>query len=274
MAVIFLTAAALLMLRPLFGGLSHVSGLIIASDAQITLSAIFRPSALALTIGVTIFWLAITCIAGRIYCSTVCPIGTLQALVIKLRRRVDKGMRPYRFEPAKKVRYNLLWIYLATLVVAQPTFAFIIEPWNIWRNMFSIGIPEDLALSWPTIGASLIVGIIFGVISLIAIPLLAWRDGRLFCNAVCPVGTVLGWAGQLGRVQIAIDPDRCISCLKCEDICQSKCIKVVSRYVDNSRCVRCLDCIAVCPTDSKAIGFTTTRTRPAAPLLNKVAGSR
>lgn len=259
------------MLRPAIPRLAAIPGLDVAQNSQIILSALFRPSALALTLGVSLFWLIITLLAGRIYCSTVCPIGSIQALTIKLRRKTGKKMLPYRFETQKKVRFNLLWIYLATIVIGQFTFAFIIEPWNIWRNIFSVGIPEDVGASWLSIGASSLVGMIFGIISLVAIPLAAWREGRAFCNVVCPVGTALGWVGSFSPVQIAIDPDRCISCMKCEDVCQSKCIKVISRLVDNSRCVRCLDCIGVCPAEPKAIGFSASRKRPAAPLLKKVS---
>lgn len=262
------------MLWPLLGLNDAPGWLRLTAEVQFSPSSLFGRKALALTLGVTLFWLTVSLFAGRIYCSTVCPVGTLQDLVIRLRRKVDSKMLPYRFEPAKKVRFNLLWIYLATLALAQLSFAFIIEPWSIWRNIFSLAVPADVAPTWLSIGASAIAGMVFGAISLAALPLLAWKQARAFCTVVCPLGTLMGWAGSFYRTRIAIDPDKCTSCMRCEDICQSKCIKVISRHVDNSLCVRCLDCIEVCPETEKAISFISSRQRPAAPLLKRASLSK
>lgn len=35
------------------------------------------PSAITVSIGAVLFWLVISFVYGRLYCSTVCPVGTL-----------------------------------------------------------------------------------------------------------------------------------------------------------------------------------------------------
>lgn len=45
------------------------------------------PSAIQTCLGTTIFWLVATLLFGRIYCAVICPIGALQDLTIRLRKK-------------------------------------------------------------------------------------------------------------------------------------------------------------------------------------------
>lgn len=225
------------------------------------------PSALSATIGVTVFWLLITFIFGRIYCSTVCPVGSLQDGALYLRRRIPKFNRPFRYSHPKRWRYDLLLAYLLCLLLGVSVVCFILEPWNIMRNIFSAVNPSAVEQTWATLAFGAAGGMLAGAVSLLALLLLGFFRGREFCNTICPIGTALGVVGERALWHIEIDPDKCTGCLKCEDRCPSQCIKVVSRYVDNSRCVRCFDCIDLCKED--AIRFQFNRNRPATPLLRK-----
>lgn len=258
--------AALLALFPLW---SHGSNAMLKAvgTAQILPSALFLRSSISVTAGVTLFWLLFSFLFGRIYCSTLCPIGSLCDAVAWIRRKTTRKERCYRFAEPKNVRFSILWIYLATLLLGQLAFPFLVEPWNIWRNIFATANPQTVGATWVALGVPAAVGMVSGALSLIFIAILSWRTGRGFCTGVCPIGTALGMVSAFSPTQIAIDPDRCVSCMKCEEVCPSQCVKVVSRYVDNSRCVRCLDCLDVCP--AKAIGFTSNRNRPSSPLFIK-----
>lgn len=184
--------------------------------------------------------------------------------VVWLRNRT-KFRTEYSYKKPQGVRISLLVIYIATLALGQLVFAFIIEPWNIWTNIGSIADRNLLAGTWVEIGIPSLIGLGFGVLSLLGLILMAWFGGRSFCTAICPVGTALGVAANYAPVQLTIDPDRCSSCMKCERTCQASCIKVSERLIDNSRCIRCLDCAAVCP--DRAINFTSSRMRPSSPLF-------
>lgn len=226
------------------------------------------PSAIASTIGATAFWLIVSFLFGRIYCATVCPVGTLQDLAIWLRRAFCRTRRPFRFEAPYRARYDILIVYLICLLLGIMGVCFVIEPWNIMRNITSLIRPANLADTWATLSFGASVGMVAGAVSLIALLVWAWAEGRAFCTKVCPIGTALGCMQHQNMMHIEIDPDKCISCMKCEDLCPSKCIKIVSRYVDNSRCVRCFDCTHVCPTD--AIRYQKNRNRRfSTPLLRR-----
>ncbi|MDE5793662.1 MAG: 4Fe-4S binding protein [Muribaculaceae bacterium] len=225
---------------------------IISERAQII------PSAIQASLGATVVWIIATILFGRIYCATVCPVGTLQDVVIWTRRKTDPK-HAFRFEEGGKVRYVVLAAYLGSLVLGIFAVAYVIEPWNIMRNAASAVRPNDTLLTWGAIGISVGIGAAIGLVALVAILIWAWKSGKAFCTAVCPIGTALGCLHSQSLMHIAIDPDKCISCMKCEDVCASRCINVEHRLVDNSRCTRCFDCTDVCPND--AIRFQLNRGR-------------
>lgn len=225
---------------------------LVAEQAQII------PSAIQSCLGVTVAWIIATLLFGRIYCATVCPVGTLQDIVIWTRRKVDPKFT-FSFEKRRMFWLVILLAYLASLVLGIWAVAYAIEPWNIMRNAASAVRPGDVETTWEAIGISVGVGFAAGVGMLVAILFCAWKWGRVFCTSICPIGSALGCLHSQSLMHIAIDPDRCISCMKCEDVCASKCIKVSERLVDNSRCTRCFDCTAVCPND--AIRFQLNRNR-------------
>lgn len=226
-------------------------------------------SAASLTLGVTIVWLLITFLSGRVYCASVCPIGVFSDIFIWLRRRIHRLDKPFSYRSRSKWGIHFLWIYAVCVLAGVMAVPFVIEPWDMMRNMASVINPKAIDPTWPTIGLGILTGMVTGVISAAILVMMALRRGREFCTDICPIGTMLGYVQEHGISQIEIDPDKCISCGHCEDICRSQCVKVVSRYVDASRCVRCFDCVAECPNGAIRYQFNRNR-RPASPLMRKV----
>lgn len=257
LSVVFLvTSVAFLVFEHYVGPLARVS-----EKLQII------PSILATTMGVTIVWIVISMFLGRIYCSTVCPIGTLQDVVLKFRRKIPHFNHPFSYQPRRQVRYHILLIYLVCLGVGVVAVPYWIEPWNIMRNISSVFNPNAVETTWITLGIGAGAGMAAGIVSAILLIICALFTGRGFCTVVCPIGTALGALDGITLYHIEIDPDKCINCMKCEEVCKSQCVKVAGRVVDNSRCVRCFDCLNVCPND--AIRFQSGRNRRATPLFRK-----
>lgn len=224
------------------------------------------PLYLAETAGVTIVWLLISLVWGRIYCSTVCPIGTLQDLMLRLRRRIPRLDKPFRYRRARKMRHHILLIYIICVCASVAIFPLVIEPWFMTGNICTLFGSHVMTSVWSRYGFSAIWGILSGTLSLIVLLPWALLRGREFCNTICPLGTAMGYMSRYSAFQIMFDPDKCISCMKCEDNCRSNCIKVISRYVDNQRCVRCMECVAKCPAD--AIRYSQQQHRPLSPLFS------
>lgn len=275
LAVLFLAASV----AWLFIGTGVTPIASLARKAQII------PSALAMTMGATGFWLVATFVFGRLYCSTVCPVGTLQDSATWLRRKLARfpvlarlrmpGSRrrvlaPYRYRQKGRWRWLVLLAYAVCLVLGIYWLATTVEPWSMMRSASRATNPyvNPAKLIFPTDAA---LGAVFGCVVLCLVWLTALWRGRRFCTEVCPIGTALGAVSRYSLYHIEIDPDRCTNCMRCEEVCKTEGIKVVGRYVDNERCVRCFDCLKVCADD--AINFQRNRNQRVNPLMRKTTGN-
>lgn len=231
------------------------------------------PSAIATCIGATLFWLAATLIFGRVYCSSVCPIGTILdgAIFIRKNIRNRRGLSAFRYKHPYKRRYDIAVIYAICLLVGLVAVPLLLEPWQIFRSIVSVVHPSALSADWIRLGVGSGIGIAAGAVSLILLMAAGFFYGRDFCNFVCPLGAAYALLDSRTIYHIEINPDACVGCLKCESICPSSCIKVVSRYVDNARCIKCFDCLSVCADD--AIHYQANRNRPRTPMMRKVSGA-
>lgn len=228
------------------------------------------PSTIALSLGALLFWLCATFFMGRIYCSTVCPIGTFSDIFMRLRRELGrlfpKKLRlQFRWKDANRWRYHIMAVYFICLVIGIMAIPFLLEPWNIVRNVVSVSYPEILDSTWLLLGVHMFLGVgLTGFITLGVVAVWSFIAGRDYCNVICPIGQAMGLLDRFALLHIEFDPDRCISCMRCEEVCRTSCIKVTQRLVDNSRCVKCLDCVCHCP--AQAIRLQANRNRAATPM--------
>lgn len=252
--------------------------------AVISVKTQIIPSALTVTIGATAFWLVATFVFGRLYCSSVCPVGTLQDMAIWLRRfvRTRAGkprtifgfkVSPFRYRHGSKRRWTILILYVASLIVGILRLEWLLQPWTLLQSAAGLVRPGAVAdtwgaqTAWGLLGHGVMTGCVVSAIFLAVLLFMALLDGRWFCNEICPIGTGLGFVGEYSLYHIEIDPDKCINCMKCEEVCPSHCVKVVSRYVDDARCVRCFNCLKVCPND--AVRYQINRNRRQTPLMQR-----
>lgn len=249
--------------------------------AQVSIRSQILPTALLMTLGATIIWLVATFVFGRIYCSTVCPIGTWQDTGLRVRRLVNKRrsrngepapFAPFSYRHRWKYRHVALIGYIVCLILSLLPIAALVEPWRIMQSASMAVNPESIEPKLLLSVGNVALGATIGIISLIAIWVWGLFHGRRFCTHICPIGMVLEGLADKAVYHIEIDPDKCTNCMRCEDVCRSESIKVVSRYVDNGRCVKCFDCLKVCEDD--AIRYQRNRNRRATPLLRRMKTSR
>ena len=269
LAVLFLAAAVVY----LFVGSGVTPLAAVAKRVQIV------PSMLVMTLGATGFWLVATFVCGRIYCSSVCPVGALQDSATWLRRKLSaipvfarlrwpKGGRhifgAYRYRHVGKMRWLFLLAYTVCLLLGIYWLATVVEPWNMMRSAARATNPY-INPSLLIFASDAALGGAFGCLSLFIVRLIALLGGRRFCTDVCPIGTALGIVARYSIYQIEIDPDRCTNCMRCEEVCKTEGIKVAGRFVDNERCVRCFNCLKVCADD--AINLQRNRNQRVNPLM-------
>lgn len=213
-----------------------------------------------------IFWLAATFIYGRIYCSTVCPLGTVMDCTGALWRISQKRRKSFRWHaPSRGVRMSFLILALALILVGGAVLPTLLDPFSAYAVMVDqlLGVPlqgllgRKIAFSMSSMGLAAVYSLI--------ILLFTRRRGRLLCNTGCPVGSLLGLISSHSVFHVEINPEKCINCGECERVCKAECINLTDFTVDDSRCLICFDCMDVCPND--AINYRTGRHRLRMPLM-------
>lgn len=224
----------------------------------------FLPAVLAANFGVVIVLLLLTLIFGRVYCSVICPLGIFQDGISSLSgRRKGKSAR-FRWSGEKKLlRYGTLAIFFIALVCGVNVVVALLAPYSAygrivqnilgpvweWGNnlgAFIAGKSGSVAFAHKEVWLRSLPTFIIAVATLVAVFILAWRNGRTYCNTICPVGTVLSFFSRFSIFRPVIDSSKCRNCHLCEHKCKASCINLESHTVDYSRCVDCFDCIDSC----------------------------
>lgn len=249
----------------------------------------FLPAAMAFSLGTFIVWLIVTLCFGRIYCSVACPLGIFQDICARIPRmgKFMNGKRAYHFLPERRKLRNIsLFVVVVSIFLGISVVTSLIDPYSIYGRFcldilrplwgWCLNLYSSVAGNPPVkIAIASTLGIVVAFLSMAIIAVLAFRNGRTFCNTVCPVGTTLSYVSRYSVFRIDINTDKCIQCRKCEHVCKSSCIDLADHVVDMSRCVVCFDCLSVCPND--AIHYTYTRHQLSIPLMqrtrNPLAGS-
>jgi ferredoxin len=231
--------------------------------------------------------LLLTLLFGRVYCSTICPLGTLQDIISrvagKVRRRRHRVLPPYLL-----LRYGLLALTAASMMSGAMAMVSLLDPFSSFGRVLAglirpavIGLNNGSSLILESLGIFALYPLQvrgIGWLSLAAPVLLlglvgwlAWTRGRLYCNTACPVGTFLGLLSLRSRYRVAINAGDCTGCGRCERVCKAGCIDAGEKTVDMSRCVGCFNCFAGCPTAGMVY---TTQRAPGVPAAETHRGKR
>jgi polyferredoxin len=174
--------------------------------------------------------LAAALVAGRVFCSGVCPLGAIQDLVL---------LRPWHTPRAVDrwgghVRY--LYLAIAVWFAVQPPLArdFIICRFDPFVGFFRLtGAAWMLAL-----GATLL--------------LVGTVVGRPYCRFLCPYGGLLALVSRFAWKPVRITPDEELDCGLCVEACPFGAIH--NMRADCAECLACARCFAHCPRQQLAWG--------------------
>lgn len=211
----------------------------------------------------------ITVLWGRIYCSSVCPLGVFQDIMLYLKRKITKKkFRRQQFQftkPLTKIRFLFFILAFALLPFSILIGINLLDPYSNFGRIFSnifrpilIGINNSAVFVlekfnyysiFPVEFKGLdIFSFLFAFSILSLVLYLTLTRERLYCNSVCPVGTLLGYISKLSIFKIKINESACKDCGICEKVCKANCIDLESKFVDETRCVSCFNCLQVCPS--------------------------
>ncbi len=133
-------------------------------------------------------------LAGREYCSGVCPFGALQDAV------VIQPLRLPRWLTATLGLLPVVYLSLAVLFAACGA-GFVVCRFDPFISFFRLGGSATML----ALGASLLV--------------LGTVVARPYCRFLCPFGLILGWLSRLSWRHATIAPRTCVQCRLCEEAC-------------------------------------------------------
>lgn len=224
--------------------------------------------------------IGMTLLFGRIYCAILCPLGIFQDLFISLSKRRPREL--FRSPKARRrsrhlaqrltpIWYTLLGLTAFCLIAGTAVWVNLLDPFSIFGRFFTqLAIPIGEAINnllagfferfeiyrftpivhrpilWPMFW------VVYGWLILVTI--LSFYHGRLYCNAVCPVGALFGLISRISFFRFSVNSDNCTRCKKCQHTCRSNCIDVKGKHdeitIDPMRCVTCFDCMEICPENA------------------------
>lgn len=263
------------------GGLQALVTFLTRGSLPCSMSSLQILMGIALAAGVILF--------GKLFCAYLCPIGTVEDLLNKLRTALGfkgieikaKSLADYLL---RAVKYLLLfWIFYSTATSSE-LFCKNLDPYyaaatgfkgeiTLWMSIVSLclvlllgffikrfwcryicplGALSNSLKFWLPL---LLMGLLFCVLSLFGLNV-KWP---WFLGAFCLVGYIMEVfvrEAKLQPVAVIVDQDRCSrSCMSCQKACPYH-IDVPSygERMTAVDCMLCGECVAACPVKSLRIG--------------------
>ena len=224
----------------------------------------FLPAVLALNVGVILLWVVLTLVFGRVYCSVICPLGVFQDVVSWFSGRRKKKKYRFSYSPAVSwLRYGVLGVFIIAMIAGIGSVVALLAPYssygrivsNLFAPVYQWGNnvlayfaerSDSYAFYETSVWLKSLPTFIIAAVTFVVLVVLAWRNGRTYCNTICPVGTALGFFSRYSLFRPEIDAEKCTNCSLCSRKCKAACINYKDHRIDYSRCVTCMDCIDSC----------------------------
>ena len=185
---------AALMLASLTAAFFGVRACAVAAKVQLV------PAVLALNMAALAVLLVLVALWGRLYCEIVCPLGIVHDIARWISRK--KVRRVCSRLPETKRQRVVRWVVFAVFIAVGVAGAFGVAWCSFaWLDPYAI-FGRGLALS--------------GVLLFAVVALSFFGRGRIWCNWICPVGTLLQIASRFAVFRDKVDAcDHCEECRQC-----------------------------------------------------------
>ncbi|MBU0927134.1 MAG: 4Fe-4S dicluster domain-containing protein [Spirochaetes bacterium] len=244
-----------------------VAGAIVSTQLFPAAARLLAGSAIAGS-AAAIVVIALSALFGRVYCSTLCPLGAAQDAAAAAGHK--GGRRPYAYARGRPLLRAAAFVAVAVgLSLGAGSYAAIVDPYSLsGRFVRYAARPAIQAVAGLASAAARAFGAYLRVApdafdpkaALVAtVPVLlvlgaAFLRGRPFCDSLCPVGAVLGVLNRWAPLRVRLDDTKCVACGACEAVCKSRCIDSASKVLESDRCVSCFSCLQACPTGALGYG--------------------
>lgn len=196
--------------------------------------------ALDALIGAFIIALFYMAIAGRAFCSWVCPVNMVTDLANWLRRVLHLDKTEKKLWLSRNVRYWVMGLALLISAVISVAAFELISPISMMHRGIIFGMGMGFA----------------AILSLFFFDLFAVKNG--WCGHICPLGGFYSLISKASILRVKHNQPNCTLCMKCKDICPEKQVLAIvgkqSGDIASGECTNCGRCIEVCEDDALHFG--------------------
>jgi ferredoxin len=231
----------------------------------------FLPALIALNIIALLIVTGLTVLFGRIYCSSICPMGIFQDIVDWISKKFHRKKKYPYFKERKILRWSIVAATVIAFFAGTNIIVSVLDPYSAYGRIATtlvkpVYLLGNNVIAWIDnyykhyrfykleVFITSLMALMIAAITMLVIGFLSYKWGRLYCNTICPVGTVLGFVSKFSVFKIRINEEKCNNCGLCSMKCKSSCIDAKNKIIDYSRCVECFNCLQVC--NRKAITYS------------------
>lgn len=184
---------------------------------------------------------------GRLFCGWICPMGGMQECLEATSNKIPKqGWK-------NSIKYFIWFIWITAIILC-----YIFRKKTVHIDFLYM---TDHGISITAIYNYVVY---YGVVFLVLIPAVLCGK-RVFCHYFCwmapfmVIGTKIRKILHLPGVHISADRSKCVSCGKCNKVCQmglnvSECVKEKKDF--GSECIQCGACVDNCPNKALCFKFS------------------
>ncbi|MHC5077167.1 MAG: 4Fe-4S binding protein [Planctomycetota bacterium] len=208
----------------------------------------------------TLYWvllwsvvtIVLTIIFGRVFCSWICPFGSIHHFVGYLSNRkkpASKKIELNKYRKAQCIKYFILVAFLA--MAAFPSLSAslqtgLLDPIPLVTRSFNLVIVPifDQFTNFISVPSRFYEGAWLVLTIFLAAVLMNMLIPRFYCRFICPLGALFGVINRFAIWRIGQNENECIQCRLCEKSCEGGCEPRGNMRI--SECVLCFNCLDDC----------------------------
>ncbi len=277
--ILFLLIFFILLIKTDYSGQNEIPypvKIFLDFDPLAFLSTLISAHTVPATLLLSLFLVGLTIFLGRVFCSWVCPLGTLTNAV----SFYGKPHEERRGEKSRHARYKyLLLFFVLGGALAGIEIAGIFDPVSLIIRSLSLSVIP--AIDWLTravleplyiANIPLLSELADLILSLLEKTILPFRSvffrqallvgllfagilaasritTRFWCRYLCPLGALLGLLSRFQVLKLTMN-DRCTACNLCAAVCQGGARPHVRDGWSSTECIMCFNCEKECPEEA------------------------
>lgn len=174
-------------------------------------------------------------VTGRSFCGWICPLGTIQGIVNKIKSFFVKKSGQIFYSTDHSLRWGRIIVFVFFTIGAWVGGKLLIRPYDPWVAWMHLSEIDHALKEFPMAVAILAILIIASIFIT-----------RPFCRYLCPMGGFLGLLNKLSIFKLQKNTHLCKSCQACSAVCPVGINVQTMDIAPKGECISCGECVDKC----------------------------